>query len=160
MLKPSPSLLASTRLLLASCQVSGDALERLFLYCRSRKLDPLKVKIESDQVPNGPWSPLNPRTLLRRIGARLWGAGRTRIRPVCARFGRALVKRPLARAIAVRVLNRFPGLKRRVVAMLLGVPLRDVVTFSTSMRLASNDSAALSRTATEAYRLLKQQRDS
>lgn len=97
------------------------------------------------------WRLTKPLRIVRRLMARPRMEGRRIARGLCLPIMRVLVHWPLARWMARHTVNRIPGMKRRLLGAILGVPPEQVHHEETT-RISD---ATLSRTAEEALALLK-----
>jgi hypothetical protein len=129
----------------------------------ARGFDVVKSKIERDQdaTPKvGHRRADQTKSSVRFAVTRFAAMAKETLRSTCVSLGRIVLKQPIARSVAGRLLNLHPHFKRRMIALVSGVPLSEVMSTATSIHLASMKSTdALSRTAMEALRLLKRQQD-
>lgn len=97
------------------------------------------------------WRLTRPLRVVRRLMRQPRTEGRRIVRGLCLPIVRVLVRWPFARWVARHTVNRLPGVKRRLLGAILGVPPEQVHR-EEAMRVSGT---ALSRTAEEALALLK-----
>ncbi|MBE1159199.1 glycosyltransferase family 4 protein [Dyella acidiphila] len=94
---------------------------------------------------------------IRLAVSRLLAMTKETLRTASVSVGRYALQQPAVRGVTGRLLDLHPGLKRRMIALVSGVSLSEVTPTATMIHLASlRSSDGLSRTASEAFRLLKQ----